>query len=295
MISAVGAAVGDAPFAAPRLPGDCEGGAEDAEEDWRRDALERCLLEIDAQQHAAMEALRERAESYSTGVLGSSGFIDRLAVKDGERERAAERLTHLVRDTFGEVAAEARCLLGLAGEAAGLRRSLPALQRRLAFWQGQMQETWDAWETATATMHDSGQEAISAWLQLAKAVRWSRELCKRAFSPSQHCQRSMLLNALAEAAAQSLEVELLEPLGLTGLDRATAEAVAAAAGCDAADLPSGGAADADRAWPEMRFALLRSVLHQLEKAGALCDAERRLDALHAVGYGAPDILSRPRH
>lgn len=56
------------------------------ESEWRRDALERCLLEIDAQQHSATEALKHRAESYSTGVLASSGLIERLATRDGERQ-----------------------------------------------------------------------------------------------------------------------------------------------------------------------------------------------------------------
>jgi len=291
MLAAVSAAVGEAPFLEEYRgisSSDMDAGEIDQnvevwrllEEDWRRDALERCLLEIDAQQHAAIEALQERAETYATGVLASNGLIDRLATGDCERERAGLRLTHTALNIFSEITCEARQLSVAMTLPEGLQVCLPTLRRRRDFWQRQLEETWSAWESATEGMLSLGRDAVAAWVELSDAVRAGRLYCGAGEHPQRRIPRALILNALAEAAAQSLEVELLNSLGLEGLDGEAVRAIASAAGledqrsfaCDAdhdnCDLQSD-------TWSAMRRSLLRSVLQQLEKEGALCDIELR--------------------
>jgi len=286
MLLAVSSAVGEAPFLG-RADGERADGPErpearpGAEEEWRRDAMERCLFEIDAQQHRATEALEERAESYCTGVLASSGLIERLATGDGERQRANERLTRLVASIFAEIMCEARELT--AASSSLLPLYLPTLRRRQEFWQRQLEETWAAWESATAGMHEFGHHAVAAWIELSDAVRAGRSYCGGRDCAGQ-VTRTLLLNALAEAAAQSLEVELLNSLGLAGLD---CEAVGAIASAEDEACPSRSAScclDAEE-WSAMRASLLRSVLQLLDKAGVLCDAELRVASeWHHVGH-----------
>lgn len=132
-----------------------------------------------------------------------------------------------------------------------------------------------AWEGATAGMHRAGDEAVSAWIELAAAVERGRHC-----SQGTAALRSVLLKGLAEAAAQNLHVELLDFLGLTGLDGVATgtsaivgRSTSARGSCDAEHEAE---AEGHQDWPAMRFALLQSVLQQLEQGGALCEAELRI-------------------
>jgi len=283
MVAAVSTALGETPFLGEdgrraTSGGEPEPSPEDAhllEQEWRRDAIGRCLLEIGAQQDRVTKALRERAEMYSTGVLASSGLIERLATEDGERERASERLTRLVSSIFSEIACEAEELAAASSLPEALPLFLPTLRRRQGFWQQQLREMWAAWESATAGMHEFGHDVVSAWIELSTAVRASRTCCGSAGSAG---QRTLLLNALAEAAGQSLEVELLNSQGLAGLDAEAARAVASAPDGRSPSHIVGSVVEESldaEDWSTMRMSMLRSVLQLLEKAGVLCDAELR--------------------
>jgi len=291
MLAAVSISVGETPFLDEEYlratGGEPEPSPEDrqiAEEDWRKDAVRRCLLEIDAQQQGATEALKERADVYSAGVLASTGLIERLATGDGERERASARLTRLVANIFSEIICEARELTVVSSMPDVLPKFTPILQRRQVFWQQQLEEMWSAWESATIGMHDFGHDVVSAWIELSDAVRAGKACCRGGDSTG---QRTLLLNALAEAAGQSLEVELLNSQGLAGLDDEAVHAIATAVGAEGQARPlrlvNGWAADsccslADldvQEWSAVRLSMLRSVMRLLEKSGVLCEAELR--------------------
>ena len=96
---------------------------------------------------------------------------------------------------------------------ANLARSL---ERRLHFWTSELEETWAAWHDATACMHNAGQDAMGVWREIAEVLE---SACQH--FETQEGERLVkkpeLQSALVAFAARSLEVELVNSLGLSGL------------------------------------------------------------------------------
>lgn len=105
-------------------------------------------------------------------------------------------------------------------------------------------------------MKSAGEDAIVAWDEIAVTVE-SLSCCRRADSGS---LSSALLRALASAVGQSLEVELFDSLGLSGL------------GCTSLSDTTVGSASAGRAMkrfaPRARLASLASAMDLLRAAEA---------------------------
>lgn len=283
MVAAVRAAVGDAPL--PQTAAVDSVSAAD-EQEWRSDALERCAMEVDAQQGAALEALQHRADAFRTGLLArSTGALDRLAEGESEKQRAKQRLFQLVIDTFSDIIAECRELLQVAPSTDALRACQPTLDRRRTFWDGQLAETSCAWEVAAAALDRSGDDAVAAWTEFAATVKHGQLREDLVARPGMQ----ELLRALSEAAGQCMEVELIDSLGLAGLEGLALAAVDARKDeMPEAVLHAGADNGGGDVWQTMRFTLLQTVLRQLEKAGALCDVELRSSAdLLSSEPGAP--------
>lgn len=229
-----------------------------------QDAVQHCLKQIDVQKLDATEALEERFQNYGVGVLTPGGQIERIGSSGGDRQQGLRRLRHFVADSFAEIGLESRELAQVAASGAGLRSLLPTIQRRQKFWQDQFEEVWAAWIGATARMHSAGEDAVRAWIWLTASAKWTERV------PTPASARG-----LADVASQLLEVELLDSLGLVGLDSAIHAARRSHAGypMQASRDDAKSQEELAEGWQMQRFALLRSVLHRLAEAGVPEDAE----------------------
>ena len=89
-----------------------------------------------------------------------------------------------------------------------------SLERRLRFWTSELEETWAAWHDATARMHNAGQDAMGAWREIAEVLECA---CQHFERDGELMKKPELQTALVTFAARSLEVELVNSLGLSGL------------------------------------------------------------------------------
>jgi len=174
----------------------------------RRSLCEHSLAEILKQSQTVVSSFEERASHYAIGERGASGRLERLAASEEERQRALERFRSFVQETQAEMMIEVQEILKVAPGPSGLEDLFAVLSRRRAFWNGQLEETWSAWQEATMTMHQSGEEVVETWGGLA--ILASNPNCW-------WCRASGCSHALAVVAARCLEVELLDTLGLSGL------------------------------------------------------------------------------
>eukprot|EP00930_Biecheleria_cincta_P033405 TRINITY_DN23137_c0_g1_i1.p1 TRINITY_DN23137_c0_g1~~TRINITY_DN23137_c0_g1_i1.p1 ORF type:complete len:631 (-),score=158.91 TRINITY_DN23137_c0_g1_i1:45-1937(-) len=248
-----------------------------------KEAMEACLLQLEAQRSQAVASLEERATHYALGgqVASSSGSMKRLAASDAERRCAMQRYRQLASDVFEEAQAEVRAfMLGPAGSETSDRdvwreQLSAALERRLAFWNGELEETWEAWREATARMHNAGHDAICAWREVAAILETA---CKH-FEEHQEKGRIATLqpeleSALVTFAACSLEVELINSLGLSGLSSSQEEQ------------------QFDRFSLDMRLEVLVSVLELLYHLGLLHQVGEEILSSSAAEESLANTASR---
>lgn len=248
-----------------------------------KEAMEACLAELEAQRSQAVASLEERATHYALGgqVASTSGSMKRLAASDAERRCAMQRYRELASDVVEEAQAEVRAfMLGPAGSETSdcdvWREQLgAALERRLAFWNGELEETWEAWREATARMHDAGHDAICAWREVAGIL----EIACKHFEGRQEkgCIAMLqpeLESALVTFAACSLEVELINSLGLSGLSSSQEEL------------------HFDRFSLDMRLEVLVSVLELLHHLGLLHQVGEEILSSSAAEDTLPNAASR---
>eukprot|EP00429_Kryptoperidinium_foliaceum_P020714 CAMPEP_0176048422 /NCGR_PEP_ID=MMETSP0120_2-20121206/24054_1 /TAXON_ID=160619 /ORGANISM="Kryptoperidinium foliaceum, Strain CCMP 1326" /LENGTH=557 /DNA_ID=CAMNT_0017381841 /DNA_START=124 /DNA_END=1797 /DNA_ORIENTATION=- len=220
---------------------------DDAEEVVTRDdtlrvnALNQSMEVIDQQEASAVAALEERAKYYMVCAPATTGRLERMATTEAEHRRAVDGFLELARSTYEEIEVDARNILQVAPGAEGLQSLSAVMERHRCFWQGQLEETWTAWQDATRRMHRFGDEALRAWAGMAKAFVgvhsfWPQGLFdtgaerQGGSTPSsggtgnprgprrpQPSPPAEVLQALAAAVASALEAELLDPLGLSGL------------------------------------------------------------------------------
>jgi hypothetical protein len=227
----------------------------DAEISARRQALKWILDEISTQKTAAISSLEDRATHYALLVradnkhLSSARHSERVALTEAERGDALEHYRNLARDTFNEFESEAHVICEVSLGSSGMSQLCLALERRRAFWQSQLEETWSAWQAATLTMHRAGEDALIAWGTIKKAL------------------------GLDMYVARALEVELLDPLGMSGLSDAFVEGT-----------------DTQAFSREKRFEALGSAVDLLFEAQALHEVG---PALIQVANSIEDCPSRP--
>lgn len=187
------------------------------EASFRQGVLDKCLAEIQIQHSAAVEALEERATNYALSAPASTCVIKRFAAGDVERETAIEEYRQMARQTYDELANGAYEILKAEVGDVGLSSLHSALTRRRVFWQGELEETWGGWHTATARMHHAGDIVIDMWKAIAKSLRTG--VYAKSLRTGVQCPPLELpmLRASVVFAALGLEVELVNSLGFSGL------------------------------------------------------------------------------
>ncbi|CAE7248825.1 unnamed protein product [Symbiodinium natans] len=178
----------------------------------RQMAVESCLTELMAQRDAAVSALEERATHYALAATGE--VTRRFAAGEAERRSALQSYRHLANEVCSEACAEMQGLLEAPLEQAWLASLAKSLERRLRFWTSELEETWAAWHDATARMHNAGQDAMGAWREIAEVLECA---CQHFERDGELMKKPELQTALVTFAARSLEVELVNSLGLSGL------------------------------------------------------------------------------
>ncbi|CAE7725798.1 unnamed protein product [Symbiodinium necroappetens] len=193
--------------------------SEDARLRWQISA-KSCLVELVAQKDAAVAALEERASHYALAAAGADRDggrkLCRFAAGDAERQSALQGYRRLANEVCSEACAEMSGLLEAPLDEAWLASLLKSLERRLHFWTSELEEIWALWHDATARMHNAGQDAMAAWREIAEVLE---SVCQH-FETHGHellIKKPELQSALVTFAARSLEVELVNSLGLSGL------------------------------------------------------------------------------
>eukprot|EP00931_Biecheleriopsis_adriatica_P043537 TRINITY_DN24892_c0_g1_i1.p1 TRINITY_DN24892_c0_g1~~TRINITY_DN24892_c0_g1_i1.p1 ORF type:complete len:573 (+),score=141.77 TRINITY_DN24892_c0_g1_i1:35-1720(+) len=223
------------------------------------ESAEACLIELVAQQEAAVSALEERASHYALGVqeAGRSGRLKRYATSETERQSALGVYRQLAVEVFQEACAEVRAVMGVPISKEGLQRLGDTLDRRLAFWDGELEETWSGWHEATSRMHDAGLETLRAWREVAEVLEAACQYFEQLQDGGEEVvAQPELQSALVTFAARSLEVELINSLGLSGLSASQ-------------DGEKQDPADPDRYSLDSRLGMLISVLELLSHLGLL--------------------------
>lgn len=178
--------------------------------------VETCLSELATLRDAAQHGIQERAAHYA---LASHG--PRMASSVEEKSMALEGYLKLADEVFAEASAEMR---GLAEQRSAWANLPNSLARRLKFWSCELEETWSNWQDATSRMYSSGHDALCAWREIAEVLEYACQHFEHVQDGGQKWQKANfafakaeLQSALVTFVARSLEVELLNPLGLCGL------------------------------------------------------------------------------
>lgn len=229
----------------------------------RQRALESSIVDIDRQRSAAIASFEERAKDYAMTVTGKHAV--RIAVNKEERHAALQRYHQIANDTFEEVKCEAHDILEVAPGDHGLKQLRLTLERRRVFWNSQLEETWAAWQNSTTKMHQTGEQAMGAWVKISSGVSDAQQVLAGSAS-----LESLWCRCLAIAVACGLEAEILEPLGLSGLS----------SGCAVGKSGAGGFA------LECRLDLIVSMLELLRGAGALHEVGTALLRESRLGQSA---------
>mmetsp|Transcript_6168 Transcript_6168/g.11395 ORF Transcript_6168/g.11395 Transcript_6168/m.11395 type:complete len:527 (+) Transcript_6168:50-1630(+) len=169
-----------------------------------------CLSELEQQQAIAVAAFNERASHYALGAPSDTGCLKRFAASKLERQAAINSYHGLATDTFSEVMREARAFAQVNPQKQVLQQLLVTLERRVAFWQNQLEETWAAWHDVTAEMHRSGDDVMAIWKKMIRDLKVVCHLTTQ--KPTQSLKR-----ALIGFTARGLNVELINSVGLRGL------------------------------------------------------------------------------
>ncbi|CAJ1341353.1 unnamed protein product [Effrenium voratum] len=216
------------------VPADAGGGAADS----LGEAVAAALVELSQLREGAVAGLEERATHYALLAEGHTAHTE------AERDAAMGCYRQLVAEVFTEASAEMQGLLEARGCALGL---LGSLERRRSFWARELEETWAAWHDATARMHTAGYDALCAWREIAEVLESACQHFERLQDGGQKViAKPELREALVTFAARSLELELTNSLGLSGLH--------------GGESPGG----SDRFALETRLDMLTSVLQLLE-------------------------------
>ncbi|CAL1135475.1 unnamed protein product [Cladocopium goreaui] len=207
-----------------------------------RAAVEESLLqicELATLHDAALQGLEERAAHYAVTNWRSNGLPKRVIFSE-DKSTALERYRKLAEEVFAEAAAEMRGLteayigtfwydfLGSSRVARAPKAAwanLPnSLARRLKFWSCELEETWSNWQDATSRMYSAGHDALGAWRDIAEVLECACQHFEHLQDGGQKViAKPELQAALIIFVARSLEVELLNSLGLSGLRDADAD------------------------------------------------------------------------
>lgn len=225
--------------------------------------VETCLAELATLHDAALQGLEERAAHYAVTSWRSNGLPKRV-ISSEDKSTALERYRKLAEEVFAEAAAEMR---GLTEAPKAAWANLPnSLARRLKFWSCELEETWSNWQDATSRMYSAGHDALGAWREIAEVLECACQHFEHLQDGGQKViAKPELQAALIIFVARSLEVELLNSLGLSGLR-------------DADDADDG---EPQRFCVETRLDMLTSVLELLCHLNVLDRVGEEL--LHAGG------------
>lgn len=183
--------------------------------------VETCLAELATLHDAALQGLEERAAHYAVTNWRSNGLPKRV-ISSEDKSTALERYRKLAEEVFAEAAAEMR---GLTEAPKAAWANLPnSLARRLKFWSCELEETWSNWQDATSRMYSAGHDALGAWRDIAEVLECACQHFEHLQDGGQKViAKPELQAALIIFVARSLEVELLNSLGLSGLRDADAD------------------------------------------------------------------------
>eukprot|EP00927_Polykrikos_kofoidii_P042675 TRINITY_DN36728_c0_g1_i1.p1 TRINITY_DN36728_c0_g1~~TRINITY_DN36728_c0_g1_i1.p1 ORF type:complete len:663 (-),score=147.54 TRINITY_DN36728_c0_g1_i1:191-2179(-) len=134
--------------------------------DRRKAALVNCCAELVRQNAEAISGFYERSKNYPCGSAAPATGYLRIARTPKEIALVREAFNARVEEERREAFTQALELV--------LAASLPALEdslnRRLEFWEGEIEENWTAWTRESSTFHDACDEGADQWAVLQACV-----------------------------------------------------------------------------------------------------------------------------
>eukprot|EP00929_Paragymnodinium_shiwhaense_P106726 TRINITY_DN72328_c0_g2_i1.p1 TRINITY_DN72328_c0_g2~~TRINITY_DN72328_c0_g2_i1.p1 ORF type:complete len:625 (+),score=134.76 TRINITY_DN72328_c0_g2_i1:95-1969(+) len=132
----------------------------------RQEALAACDAAIRRTAEEAVSAFQERVRYYPCGrPCPETGYLQIARLDDDSSE--------VVKAFEARVGSEAEDLSAQAQElvvAPSLCVLAQALERRLRFWESEIEENWDVWSKQANVFHDTCRDSSDVWVQLCEGV-----------------------------------------------------------------------------------------------------------------------------
>lgn len=125
-------------------------------------ALERCQAQIRAQAAEAIQAFKDRAKDYPCGSPHPQTGLLRIARTEEDLRSICEAFSASVLEQETELLTQVE-ELAVTTE---LRTLTSSLSRRVAFWEGQIEENWSQWSFQSGRFHEAQTGAVECWEQL---------------------------------------------------------------------------------------------------------------------------------
>ncbi|CAK9024111.1 Hypothetical protein SCF082_LOCUS16477 [Durusdinium trenchii] len=127
----------------------------------RAEALQKCQAQIQTQAKDAIDAFKERAKDYPCGWPHPKTDLLRIARTPEDLQSICEGFEASVLEQEKELLAQVEELL-----VADPRTLTSSLSRRVAFWEGQIEENWSQWSNQSSRFHEAQAGAVECWEQL---------------------------------------------------------------------------------------------------------------------------------
>lgn len=126
-------------------------------------ALERCQEQIRAQASEAIQAFKDRAKDYPCGSPHPQTGLLRIARTEEDLRSICEAFSASVLEQETELLAQVEELAVITTE---LRTLTSSLSRRVAFWEGQIEENWSQWSFQSGRFHEAQTGTVECWEEL---------------------------------------------------------------------------------------------------------------------------------
>ena len=126
-------------------------------------ALERCQKQIRSQAAEAIQAFKERSKDYPCGCPHPRTGLLRIARTEEDLHSICEAFAVSVVEQENELLAQVEELSVVSAEP---RTLISSLSRRVAFWEGQIEENWSQWSLQSGRFHEAQTGAVECWEKL---------------------------------------------------------------------------------------------------------------------------------
>jgi len=133
----------------------------------REQALSSCCTAMEEQRNEAISAFKERAKNYPCGWASPVTRLFRIARSTTEVQEVLNSFAERVAEETKEAMTQAMEIVVVPG----LGALADSLDRRLQFWENEIEENWSTWTRQSTIFHDACNNTAESWSELQVRVQ----------------------------------------------------------------------------------------------------------------------------